>query len=454
MVAEQGRSLAFLAAVTNLSTMPAPADVRTPDLPIGPRLEAVLRVAYRARRPVLLEGPTGIGKSEIVHDVARSLGIDTRILDLSLLEPPDLIGLPVVENGFTSYAVPRLLPRQGEGILMLEELNRAERFIQQPALQLLTARTLHEYHLPEGWVCFAAINPAIGEYHVTPLDAALRARFLNLQVKADRAGWIAWALRHGIHPSVVALAQAQERIFADVPPRTWTFVSRLLGAFTADELRDPSLLRDALGGYLPASWVEALLAVRDTAMLPQGLEVHQLLSDYSPNSAAFTVINGYRVRGETDRLDELTHRLAVVLRGPEAGALIAQGAFSAVSFEALLADLPGDHREKLGEALGGNPTALPLLAFSPAELLHNYTARSPNGQLLASWTLDPLRHYRVVLVVTGICTYLHAKAQEVRKSNPLRTSLGHLLAQLGGRWGMPLVDTLQKLSITPVRPPL
>lgn len=28
---------------------------------------------------------------------------------------------------------------------------------QQPALQLLTARTLHEYQLPDGWVCFAAV---------------------------------------------------------------------------------------------------------------------------------------------------------------------------------------------------------------------------------------------------------------------------------------------------------
>ena len=36
---------------------------------------------------------------------------------------------------------------------MLEELNRAERYIQQPALQLLSARKLHEYELPEGWVC-------------------------------------------------------------------------------------------------------------------------------------------------------------------------------------------------------------------------------------------------------------------------------------------------------------
>ncbi len=120
-------------------------------VPVGPRLEKVLTVAYRARRAVLLEGPTGVGKSEIIRRVAEQLGIETTVLDLSLLEPPDLVGLPIVRDGRTEYALPHVLPRDGAGILLLEELNRAERYIQQPALQLLSARRLHEYELPAGW---------------------------------------------------------------------------------------------------------------------------------------------------------------------------------------------------------------------------------------------------------------------------------------------------------------
>ena len=79
-------------------------------LPIGPRVLELLEVAYRARRPVLLEGPTGIGKSQIAADLAKRLGLDYRVLDLSLLEPPDLVGLPVIENGRTRYASPSELP--------------------------------------------------------------------------------------------------------------------------------------------------------------------------------------------------------------------------------------------------------------------------------------------------------------------------------------------------------
>jgi MoxR-like ATPase len=191
-----------------------------PEIPVGPRLEAALELAYRARRPALLEGPTGIGKSEIVQAVAASLGIECRVLDLSLLEPPDLVGLPVVSDGRTSYARPSILPDGGAGILVLEELNRAERYIQQPALQLLTARRLHEYVLPEGWCTFAAINPESGDYQVTPLDAALRARFLVLQVRADRRALLAWAEEHGVHPVVLHIGRSHDRFVEGVAPRT------------------------------------------------------------------------------------------------------------------------------------------------------------------------------------------------------------------------------------------
>ncbi len=130
-------------------------------VPIGPRLQAMLAVAYNTRKAVLLEGPSGIGKSECVHSVAKDhLDIDCIALDLSLLEPPDLLGLPVIEKGRTSYAAPTSLPSGGAGILLLEELNRAERYIRQPVLQLLSARSLNDYILPDGWSVVAAVNPS------------------------------------------------------------------------------------------------------------------------------------------------------------------------------------------------------------------------------------------------------------------------------------------------------
>jgi hypothetical protein len=433
--------------------MTVTSDARYTHIPVGPRLESVLALAFRAKRPVLLEGPTGIGKSEIVRQVADRLGVGMRVLDLSLLEPPDLVGLPVVRDGRTSWAVPESLPTEGEGILMLEELNRAERYIQQPALQLLTARRLHEYTLPPGWVCFAAINPESADYQVTSLDRALRARFMNLAVRADRAAWLAWAQLGSVHPAVVALAQTHERIFDDVPPRTWTYVGQVLSTLSPAELADAGLLRDALGGYLPPAWVEVVLGVKDHHRGAPRFDVRAVLSAYAPDSPFAAEVRAFRDKGQTDRLDELVTRLVPLLQGPEAGVLAAKGMLSLGAFEALLADLPGDQREKLQEALAQNPTATSLVDVSPNELLQSYAGSAAEQKILA-WRADPLRAHRVGLCVTALRAHLEqqAKLPEVKKSNAVRVSLGQLLAQLKERHAMPLVVTLKKLGVTPIRP--
>ncbi len=422
-------------------------------VPVGPRLARVLAVAYRARRAVLLEGPTGIGKSEIVRQVAADLGVATAVLDLSLLEPPDLVGLPVVKDDRTSYALPSVLPREGAGILLLEELNRAERYIQQPALQLLSARRLHEYELPQNWICVATVNPQTAEYHVTALDKALRARFLQVNVRPDRGAWLAWAQTHNLHPGILALAHAHERILDDVPPRTWAYASDLLYAFSPAELEDGALLRDALGGYLPAAWVESLLGSRGSWGSRLSFDVRELLATYGPGSARAQEIAAFRERGQTDRLDEITHRLAPLLAGPEAGVLVAQKQLVLGAFEALLTDLPGDQREKLQEAIGSNPTATSLIDIEPGEFLARFPGSSAEKKL-AAWRADPIKRHRISLAVTALCMFVEqpARLPELKKSNVARTCLGHVLAQLPERDALVLVETLKRTGITPVRP--
>lgn len=431
---------------------PAAADV-TDALPIGPRVEAILEVAYRARRPVLLEGPTGIGKSELVAQVARKLGIAHTVVDLSLLEPPDLVGLPLIEGGRTRYALPSFLPREGAGILMLEELNRAERYIQQPALQLLTARALHEYVLPEGWACFAAINPETGDYQVTPLDAALRARFLQVPVRPDRAAWLAWAGEHGVHPAVIALAREHERIFEAVPPRSWTYAAAMLSSMEPRELADRTLVRDVLSGFLPPVWVSALAASSALSARPLDVDVYALLREYGPKSQHAARLRGWKERGEADRFDELTARLGTILSGPECGVLVARGSLTLEVLEALLADLPGDQREILQEALGQNATATALLDIRPEDITTNYGG-SALQKRVGEWKTQPARHHRIALLVTAVRAHVLTPhvATELRKSNAQRLSLGHFLLQIGERWGVPLVEALQRVGVTPIRP--
>jgi MoxR-like ATPase len=382
-------------------------------VPIGDRAAAVIALAYRANRAVLLEGPTGIGKSELVKQVADELGIGFMVLDLSLLEPPDLVGLPVIEAERTRYAVPSSLPTGGAGLLLLEELNRADRTVQQPALQLLTARKLHEYELPPGWVPCAAVNPEDGEYQVTPLDPALRCRFLQLKVRADIRSWREWAERNHLHPVVLRLAALHDDLLDTVPPRTWTYVSHIVSVMTTEERENELFLSDALTGYLPAAWVKRLrdefAKAADTSDAADA-ELFPLLARYHTDGSLRTRLRELRDNGHTDHFHQLSRRLLEVVDGAELLRLIDASAFNLDALDALLADLPGDLRASVQKAIGEQSAAVRLLPLGPEQIADPQYATSARQATVAAWANDPLKRHRAVILAKAVARWLDSRS--------------------------------------------
>ncbi len=189
-----------------------------------------IMACFRAGLSPLLSGAHGVGKSEIFKQAAIELGVDFVVRDLSLMEPTDLIGLPKMNGKTTIYLPPEFLPRSGQGILLFEEMNRCEKYMRAPCLQLMTNRTLNDYKLPDGWMPAAAINPDDGEYEVTPLDPALLSRFAKVGLKPDVDEWLAWAETHGIHTSVREYVSKDPSALEglEANPRAWRYVSDAL----------------------------------------------------------------------------------------------------------------------------------------------------------------------------------------------------------------------------------
>lgn len=390
-----------------------PAPKSPAAVPIGERAADVLKLAYRANRAVLLEGPTGIGKSELVAQVAKELGIDFAVLDLSLLEPPDLVGLPIIEHGRTRYATPTSLPTSGSGLLLLEELNRADRSVQQPALQLLTARKLHEYELPTGWVPLAAINPEDGEYQVAPLDPALRCRFLQLKVRADVRSWRVWAEQNCPSVAVRRLAAQHDDLLDTVPPRTWFYVSQLVSVMSAGERENELFLNDTLGGYLPPAWVKRLrdeLAKEADAAEATDAEVLPLLSRYHTDGSLQAKLRALRDAGQTDHFHQLSRRLLDIVDGAELLRLIDANLFNLDAFDALLADLPGDLRSAVQKAIGEQTAAARLLSLRPEDVAHSQYATSVRQATVAVWVNDPLRRHRAVILAKAMAKWIDSRS--------------------------------------------
>lgn len=104
--------------------------------------------------PVMLWGPPGVGKSDMIRQTAARHRVPVIDIRLSQMEPSDLRGIPFRNGEQVEWAVPAILPdaqRHGEqGILFLDEITSAPPSVSAAAYQLILDRRLGEYQVPSG----------------------------------------------------------------------------------------------------------------------------------------------------------------------------------------------------------------------------------------------------------------------------------------------------------------
>jgi hypothetical protein len=229
--------------------------------------------------PVMLWGPPGVGKSDMVREVAEKHKVPVIDIRLSQMEPSDLRGIPFRTNGTVDWAIPSLLPnadRHGvEGILFLDEITSAPPTVSAAAYQLILDRRLGEYQVPDGWAIFAAGNRQ-GDRGVTySMPAPLANRFSHFEVETHLDDWVAWAYRNGIDERVIAFLRFRPELLFDFDPahnpvafpspRSWEFAHRALQKFDDH----PQLLQGTLQACVgPAAGVELHAFVSSLDKMP------------------------------------------------------------------------------------------------------------------------------------------------------------------------------------------
>jgi len=168
------------------------------------------------RVPLLLIGSMGVGKSFIVKEVAKELGIACIDLRLAQQEVGDLTGLPRRDGKRTVWSRPEWWPEDpdSEGILFLDELNRAPIDVLQAVFQLVGEWKLHTHVLPARWTIVSAMNPDNGSYQVDSLDIAMLRRFCQIKVVPTTAEWINWAEQYGIDLRIIQFIKSDEKMLS------------------------------------------------------------------------------------------------------------------------------------------------------------------------------------------------------------------------------------------------
>ncbi|MCH2025296.1 MAG: AAA family ATPase [Verrucomicrobiales bacterium] len=166
--------------------------------------------------PVCIWGTHGLGKTEMVKDYANSRGWHLAYCAPAQFEEMgDLHGLPTIHDPtpdkphsgdeYTVFAPPDWVPKEkGPGILLLDDVNRADDRILRGIMQLLQNFEMFSWQLPEQWQILATANPEGADYSVTPMDDAMLTRMLHFTLTFDAKAWGKWAVSAGVDPRGIA----------------------------------------------------------------------------------------------------------------------------------------------------------------------------------------------------------------------------------------------------------
>ena len=243
--------------------------------------------AFKKKRPLFIWGAPGIGKSDIVGQVASE--IDAHMIDirLSLWDPTDIKGIPYYSSNDNTmqWAPPQELPTQEFAkkhkfiVLFLDEMNSAAPAVQAAAYQLILNRKVSTYVLPDNVLIVAAGNRDADKGVTYRMPAPLANRFVHLELKVDFDDWFQWAVNNDIHQDVVGYLTFSKKDLYDfdpkspsrsfATPRSWSFVSELL-----EDDDDETTTTDLVSGSVGEGLAVKFMAHRKvSAKLPNPSDV-------------------------------------------------------------------------------------------------------------------------------------------------------------------------------------
>ena len=188
------------------------------------------RIPPIRQRPVLLIGPPGIGKTQIMQQIAEETGVGLVSYTLTHHTRQSALGLPFIEKvrlggeerTVTSYTMSEIIAAvydameatgKREGILFLDEINCISETLTPMMLQFLQCKTFGNQQLPAGWMVVAAGNPPEYNKSVREFDVVTLDRVKKIDIEEDFDVWKEYAGKRGIHGAILSYLEIRRDNF-------------------------------------------------------------------------------------------------------------------------------------------------------------------------------------------------------------------------------------------------
>jgi len=200
----------------------------------------------KVRKPILLRARHGVGKSEVVYQLAAAMGLPVVERRASQMTEGDLLGLPKISKNETVGCPPDWFMKACHEpvVLFVDEIDRATMEVRQGFFQLTDSRRISGVDLHPGTLIFAAVNGGdhAAQYQVGEMDPAELDRWTVFDLEPSVEDWLTWATSptSGVHKLIVDFIRSNPNHLehqGDFEPnkvypsrRSWTRLSECLSS--------------------------------------------------------------------------------------------------------------------------------------------------------------------------------------------------------------------------------
>ena len=212
--------------------------------------EALIKDLTAGLTPMVASSP-GMGKSDIIRNIAKKFQLKVIDLRVSQCEPVDMQGYPGVITDRTNmrrmtFHIPEYFPIESDPIpegyqgwlLFLDEFNSGTKQAEAAAYKIILDKAVYSHKLHPRCRIAAAGNLTTDRAIVNTQSTATTSRLNHYRMRIDHKVWIDWANANDIDHRIISLIKFKPELLHKFSPgsneltfpcpRTWEFASKVI----------------------------------------------------------------------------------------------------------------------------------------------------------------------------------------------------------------------------------